>query len=139
MSKIKLFLNIFFVVIFLMSCAPPIQPQKKPSVRKDLPPGVENAMFIVPNGGTLQMAKIVTKDTREPFKVNVNEWINKLVETNSKEYVEPEMYVVPIFDFYSCLTMKVEDMEVINKKLINNGFKFQLESKEKCLNSQSIP
>lgn len=139
MSKIKTFIKFIIVVFFLISCSTPLQQKTKPSVEKNLPPGVEKVRLSIPNGGTLQQAKVLSMDTGEPLKVNVNEWLNKLVDTNSKEYVEPEMFVYPIFDSYSCFTMKVEDIAAVNQKLINKGFKFQIESKERCLNSYSIP
>lgn len=146
MMAIRSLLLVVFLFLFLASCGTTVKENTKENVKENKPislnnkpPGVVKLRAKLKSGQGLESAKWFTADTNEPYKVNVNDWLNKWFGTTSKKYVNPEMYVFPITTNSGHFTMSPEDIEMVNNQLRKNGFNIKIYSKENGLHSELTP
>ena len=96
-------------------------------------PDGQTAKIIVPSGQGFSSATLLSADTDEDLKININKWINKLLETDGTRYVDPALLVSPVFDAMGNFTMTESDLKMVNNRLETNGMKIIVSSSDKGL------
>ncbi len=91
----------------------------------DAPDG-QKIKLIVPSGKGLDSATILSEDSNEQLDINVNKWINKLMETSNTKYVDPNLQVTPILSGIGNCSLAKQEVIMVNNQLKTNGFELSV-------------